>query len=135
MKKVCALIVILFLITGNLAFGTYTHATLKEDGDEGVKIELSETGPPMPKPIPKSIKLPAISAWYYPSESAIQIQTTSPQGALMVYIENTDETLVYQQTVSGNLPQVSLYLNLTPGTYKITICSATIVLCGILYIH
>jgi len=98
--------------------------------DGTTEVELSEKKPQKPKPIPKSLVIPAVRAWYSSANGELQIQTACPQGKLLVCIETQNGAIVCQQTINGNLPQVSLFPNLPPGVYTITIYNATTVLCG-----
>jgi len=125
---------LLLFLTTNSVKGASSVVFLDSD-DGGTEIELIDADdvlppPPPTKPIPKSIKIPTITAWYYQAEGVLQILTVCPQGALVVCIENQNGVLVHQQTVDGNLSQILLYPELAPGTYRITIYSTTTALYG-----
>ena len=128
-NKVFLSVVLLFM--GSLAPEAYAMG----EEDNGTVIILNEKEPPKPKPGPKSVVLPVITAWYYSSNGELQIQTAFPQGTLLVCIENQNGATVCQQTINGNLSQVSLFPNLAPGAYIITICSANVELCGVIEVR
>ena len=131
-NKVLLSAVLFFVFMGSLTSEAYAIG----DGDNGTVIILTgEKEPPKPKPGPKSVTLPAITAWYYSSNGELRIQIACPQGTLLVCIENQNGAIVCQQTINGNLPQVSLFPNLAPGAYKITICGANMELCGIIEVR
>jgi len=133
MKNSNVYLAALFIFAGSMILANHLPALANTDDPIVVtEIVLLEQKPPKPKPIPKSLVVPAVTAWYASANEELLIQTAFPQGALVVCIENQKGGLVYQQTINGNLPKIVLYPKLKPGVYKITIYGANMELCGVL---
>ena len=131
MKKCNLCLATLSFFIGSMILGAPAFALASTDGPDGTtEVELSEKKPPPPKPNPKSLVIPAVRAWYSSANGELQIQTACPQGKLLVCIEDQNGAIVCQQIINGNLPQVSLFPNLAPSAYIITICGENMELCG-----
>ena len=133
MKKCNLCLTTLSFFIGSMILGIPASALAStEDPDKAIEIDLK---PPRPVPKPKSLVIQAVRAWYSSANGELQIQTAFPQGTLLVCIENQNGAIVCQQIINGNLTQVSLFPNLAPGAYIITICGENIELCGVIEVR
>ena len=98
------------------------------------EIDLKEVLVPPPSGPRSDVK--PIHAWYIQDLCMIHIEIDSPQGLMVVSIEDESEFLMLQQIVDGDLPVVDIFLPvLAEGYYKITIRSSAHCLAGVFEVY
>jgi len=104
---------------------------LPDDDEDGIEVREITI---LPIPGPKSVA--PIRIWYFNKLKMISLCTNSPQGLLVVALEDGSGNLMLQQTVDGDQSAIKVLLPiLQAGYYLLTIQSSTYLIMGKLEVH
>jgi hypothetical protein len=129
LKKIYLLLIAIFM------FAATTDGRMHLETPPADPISLTEIlDPPMPRP--KSVITLPISASFNQELSMICLSTNTPQGILMVSIEDELGYLLFQQMVDGDQSVIEIPLpSLTDGFYKLTIKSSARLFAGVFEVY